>query len=151
MRRSHWRRRTLVSRFRDAVAWFQAHVNVKLRQGGSLMQVGMTHYNPIIVKEMVNSLAEIFVEESISFERIRTKDYKNAINQRLKAAKEQIDQHNNELRIFKEGHFISLDTDVQNNVRELSNLEKELNEMEGFQDYFCLGRNKESAYLSFWR
>ena len=119
-----------VSRFRDAVAWFQAHVNVKLRQGGSLMQVGMTHYNPIIVTEMVNSLAEIFVEESISFERIRSKDYKNAINQRLKAAKEQLDQHNNELRIFKEGHFISLDTDVQKNVRELSNLEKEKRNLE---------------------
>ncbi len=123
-----------VSRFRDAVAWFQAHVDVKLRQGGSLMQVGMTHYNPIIVTEMVNSLAEIYVEESISFERIRTKGYKNAINQRLKAAKEQLDQHNEELKKFKEGHFISLDTDVQKNVKALSDLEKEKRNLESYTE-----------------
>ena len=33
----------------------------------------------------------------------------------------------------------------------LADLEKSFNEMEGFQNYFCIGRDQDHAYISFWR
>jgi tyrosine-protein kinase Etk/Wzc len=119
-----------VRRFRDAVAWFQGHVEVNMGGGGSLMMISMVYHNPIIVTEMVNSLAKIFVEESISFERKKALEYKNALEHRLKVAQDRLEKDQEELRRFKENHFISLDTDVKNNVAMLSSVVTNMRNLE---------------------
>lgn len=115
-----------VSGFRNTVQWFQNRVQIDLRQGGRLMQLRMVHHNPHIVAQMVNNLADVYVDESISFERKKAKESRLAIDQGLQLAKEQLDEANESLKIFKEKHFISLDTDIQNRVNELSGSETAL-------------------------
>ena len=120
----------IVHNFRSMVKWFRSHVRVDLGRGGTLMQVSMVHENPIMVAQMVNRLAEIFVEESISFEKKKAREYKQALQNRLKTAQEQLRRDQEELKKFKETHFISLDTDIQKKVDELSALEAQKKSIE---------------------
>jgi len=112
-----------IDRFRSTVSWFQSRIRVSMDRGGTMMQIRMVHENPQIVAQMVNSLAKIFLEESISFDKKKAKEFKNIIQERLKLAEEQLNKDQEELRRFKETHFISLDADIQNKVTRLSSLE----------------------------
>jgi tyrosine-protein kinase Etk/Wzc len=119
-----------IADFSSAVRWFRSHVRIRNERGGTLLQLTMVHENPIIVARMVNSLAQIFVEESISYEKKRNLEYKQALMNQLDLAKKQLEEDQRALRQFKESHFISLDTDVQLKVEKLSQLEAQKKSIE---------------------
>lgn len=123
-----------LARFRNAVKWFSSKVNINFTRGGTLMQIRMVHHNPIIVAEMVNSLAGIYVAESVSFEKKKATETRTAIQNQLEFAKAQLDKDQDALRRFKESHFISLDTDVQKKVDNLTTFETGKRNLESYTE-----------------
>ncbi len=119
-----------VNRFRNTVSWFRSHVRTSMGQGGTMMMIRMVYDNPVIVAQMVNSLADIFIEESISFERKNADDYRINIQNMLKTAKAKLDEDQRKLEQYQRTFTISLDVDVQNKISKLSNLQNEKNDLE---------------------
>ncbi len=131
-----------VKGFRSTVKWFQSRVQVSMGRGGTLMRIQMVHDNPQIVASMVNSLANIFLEESISFEKRNTKLRKQTIKNRLQVAKKDLDRDQESLRQFQKSHPLSLSTDIQNNVTELSALQARQRTIENNKQTVLDFRNK---------
>ncbi|RKY81189.1 hypothetical protein DRP98_10575, partial [candidate division KSB1 bacterium] len=115
-----------VKNFRRTVDNFRKQIKVRFNRTGTLMWVSLTDRDPSLVATMVNQLAQMYVEESKFFSLKKVKDVKEVVENQLKIAKENLDKANEELKRFKESHFISLDTEVKQNVNELSDLENEI-------------------------
>lgn len=116
--------------FRNVVKWFQSRIQVSMGRGGTMMRIRMVHDNPEIVAQMVNSLAEIFVEESISIERKNANKKRKALQEQLKFAEEQLKRDQEALKQFQKSHPISLDLDIKNNVTKLAALETRKQDLE---------------------
>ncbi len=115
-----------VKNFRRTVDNFRKQIKVRFNRTGTLMWVSLTDRDPSLVATMVNQLAQMYVEESKFFSLKKVKDVKEVVENQLKIAKENLDKANEELKRFKESHFISLDTEVKQNVNDLSDLENEI-------------------------
>lgn len=120
-----------VNYFRNAVNWFRSRIRVDMGRGGTLMQIRMIYDDPNIVAKMVNSLAEIYVNESISIEKRNAIEAKNMIQSQLKIAQANLQRDQEALREFQSLHPISLETDITNNVTNKATLQ---NRKKTFED-----------------
>lgn len=128
--------------FRNAVRWFQSRVQVSMGRGGTMMRIRMVYDNPEIVASMVNSLANIFVNESISFDKRNAKMKKKTIQEQLLVAKKNLDRDQSALQQFQNTHPLSLSNDIQNNVNQLSALQTRQRTIENNKQTVLNFRNK---------
>ncbi|NOY76786.1 MAG: polysaccharide biosynthesis tyrosine autokinase [Calditrichaeota bacterium] len=118
-----------VKDFFSTVNSFRAHVSVDMNRAGTLMRLSIVDKNPYLVANMVNELADLFVQESVSSQRKRSKNYKDILEQKLMVSKENLDKANAELKAFKQTHYINLDNEVNSKIAEISSLQAKVSNL----------------------
>jgi len=118
-----------VSSFKSTVESFRSKIHVSTNKIGTLMMIRMIDRDRIIVAQMVNKLANIFVNESLSFNRNRNKDYNEIITNKLKLAEQNLREDQEALRRFNENFNVSLDADSKRRIDEYSEAEARINEL----------------------
>jgi len=88
------------------------------------MSLSLTDRDPVLVTQMVNRLAEIFVEESLSLKRSHEQNVRRLLEEKLSVARETMEHSDAALKEFKQSHFISLDSEVQAQLNKLTESER---------------------------
>jgi len=112
-----------IRNFLSAVKSFRSKIRVRFSRQGTHMVVSMTDRDPNLAAQMVNRLAEIYIEESLSFRRRGIENRKKVLEEQLRIAEANLEKANQELKRFQESHFISLDAEVKQRVDDLNNLQ----------------------------
>ncbi len=123
-----------IKNFDSTVASFRNRIQVDFNRSGSLMKLTMTDHSPELVAPMVNELANLFVKESVSSGKTRQQAYTNLLEKRLEVAKENLESANEQLKIFKQTHVISLDKELNSKVGDLTQLEEKINKLQKDRD-----------------
>lgn len=118
-----------ITTFRNAVKTFQDRINVNVSRSGNYMSLSLTDTDPVLVAEMTNRLAQIFVDESASMKKESVKSKSKILKESLEVIKEKLDASDRALKDFKERYGLNLDTDQKNQVYELSELERQKNNL----------------------
>ena len=111
--------------FKYAVQAFRQRTNVGFR-GPNILRLSMSDRDPVLVAQMVNQLAQIYVDESKSLKRASVEERKKIIIDQLSIAEAELDEIEQQLKDFKSRHVVSLDAETENRSRELSEAESEL-------------------------
>ena len=115
-----------ISSMRSAVKAFQANTAVRRTGGGGILMVTMTDPNPILVAKKVNRLAELFVDESKLLKRNAVENYKKTIEEQLRYSEQELAKTDQRLKEFKSRHKVSLNSETQESVRDLDQVENDL-------------------------
>lgn len=113
-----------ITQFRRAVESFQERTTID-NIGGNLLKVTMSDHDPALVAQMVNRLAEIYVQESRSLKKKSTEDKQKILRERLVHIKEDLDLSKEQLTNFRSTHSGNLDTETKAQLDERSKAEAE--------------------------
>lgn len=117
--------------FRSAVESFQSRIKIEWEdRSGSLMNLTMTDTDPVLVAEMTNRLAEIFIQESTSVKKESARGRSQALEEALKLAEERLNEAEQKLKNFKERYSTYLDSDQETQIGELASLERDQRSLE---------------------
>ncbi len=117
--------------FRKAVESFQKRIVVNWEdRTGTLMNVSLTDTDPVVVKDMTNRLAEIFIEESSSIKKGSVQNKQKILEEQLKDARAKLDESEQKLKRFKEKNHMSLEGGNKDQVNGLAELENDKKEVE---------------------
>jgi len=117
--------------FRSAVESFQSRIKVQWEdRSGSLMNLTMTDTDPVLVAEMTNRLAEIFIEESASVKKESARGRSQALEEALKLAEDRLNEAERKLKNFKERYGTYLESDQKTQIGELATLERDQRSLE---------------------
>ena len=122
-----------IHQFRRSVESFRNRTNITV-WGGNILRLAMTDHDPVMAAQMVNRLADIYVLESRSLKKKSTDEMKNIIKERLDHAKQEFEEAQEELRIFRSTHYVSLDTETKSQMSEQTTIESELRAYESAQN-----------------
>jgi len=111
--------------FKFAVQDFREKTNVSFR-GPNILRLTMSDSDPVLVAKMVNGLAEIYVNESISLKRTSEEDRKNILEEKLKIAEQNLSESERNLKEFKSTHLVSIDAETGTRVGKLNQSELNL-------------------------
>jgi len=111
--------------FKYAVQAFRDRTNVSLR-GLNILRLTMSDSDPVLVAKMVNRLAQIYVNESMTLKRSSVEDHKKIIEEKFGIAKQNLAESERQLKEFKSTHLVSLDTETETRVSELNKAESEM-------------------------
>ncbi|MBD3289382.1 polysaccharide biosynthesis tyrosine autokinase [candidate division KSB1 bacterium] len=114
-----------ISMFKLAVQSFRSRTNVGF-QGPNILRLTMSDTDPVLVAKMVNSLAEIYVEESMSLKRSSVEDRRKIIENKLRIAEKQLAESEKKLKEFKSTHLVSIDAETDDRVSRLNESEEQL-------------------------
>ena len=117
--------------FRKAVESFQKRIVVNWEdRTGMLMNVSLTDTDPVVVCDMTNRLAEIFIEESSSIKKGTVQNKQKILEEQLRDAKAKLDESEQKLKRFKEKNRISLEGENKDQLNSLTELEHNKKEIE---------------------
>lgn len=117
--------------FRNAVKSFQSGIRVRWEdRSGALMNLTLTDNDPQLAKDMTNRLAEIFIEESTSLKKESAKSRLTILEEQLHLVEQALDESDRALKHFKEQNATNLDVDQKNRINELSELDKQKQNIE---------------------
>ncbi|MCG8608538.1 Wzz/FepE/Etk N-terminal domain-containing protein, partial [bacterium] len=111
-----------IKTFRKAVKSFQSRIDVNVDRSGTLMSLSLSDTDPILVAEMTNRLAEIFIAESASLKSEGIKGRREIIQGQLNIVQQKLDQSDQALKDFKEKYSTYLSTDQSNQLSEVVSL-----------------------------
>ncbi|MBN1155430.1 polysaccharide biosynthesis tyrosine autokinase [candidate division KSB1 bacterium] len=111
--------------FKYAVQAFRERTNVNFR-GMNILRLTMSDRDPVLVAKMVNRLAQIYVNESMSLKRTSIEDQKKIIEDKLTIAEQSLSESERKLKEFKTTHLVSLDAETETRVTELNEAENRL-------------------------
>ncbi len=114
-----------ITLFKFAVQSFRSRTNVGF-QGPNILRLIMSDSDPVLVAKMVNSLAEIYVQESVSLKRTSVEDRRSIIEERLGIAEKQLAKSEQKLKEFKSTHLVSIDAETGDRVSRLNQAEDKL-------------------------
>lgn len=115
-----------ISKVRDVVKGFQANTQVRITGGGGILLLTMTDPNPVLVAKKVNSLAEVFVNESKVLKRNSIENYRKTITDQLNFSKNELEISDQKLKEFKGRHKVSLNSETNEVVDDLAQAENRL-------------------------
>lgn len=134
-----------ISQFRQAVESFRNRTDITL-WGGKILRVAMTDHDPVMAAKMVNRLADIYVLESRSLKKKSTDEMKNIIKERLDKAKQEFERAQEELRLFRSTHYVSLDTETKSQMSEQVSKESEVRSYESSRNALVTLLDKINSY-----
>jgi tyrosine-protein kinase Etk/Wzc len=123
----------VINQFRRSVESFQNKTEITI-WGGNILKIAMTDHDPVLAAEMVNRLANVYVQESQSLKKSSDDKRKEIIKERLDHAKVELDQVAEELRLSRSKHYVSLETETKGQMDEKSRTESELRAYETARD-----------------
>lgn len=114
-----------VRSFRKAVKSFQSRIHVKWEDRSyTLMNLTLTDTDPVVVTEMTNHLAEIFIDESMGVGDKAARREQKILYEQLTEAERKLAESESKIRRFKERNSIYLESDHKNQVNEIASLER---------------------------
>jgi len=122
-----------INEFRKAVESFRNRTNVEI-SGSNLLRVTMTANDPVLVAQMVDRLAEIYVNESRSLKKRNAEEKKRILTERLAFIEEDLKRSKEKLQNFRSTHLVNLNTETKTYIEEKSRIENELKESESSQE-----------------
>lgn len=123
----------VIHQFRRSVESFQNRTEITI-WGGNILKIAMTDHDPVLAAEMVNRLANVYVQESRSLKKSSDEKRKEIIKERLDHAKDELNQAAEELRLFRSTHVVSLETETKGQMEEKSRIESEMRNCENDRD-----------------
>lgn len=136
-----------IEEFRKTVESFRKRTDVSVA-GDNLLKLTMTDYDAVLVAQMVNRLAEIYVNESRSLKKKSVEEKKTILTKRLAFIKEDLDRSKEELQRFKSTHLVNLDTETRTLFDEKNKADIELKESFSSRDALQELINKIDSYSS---
>ncbi len=122
-----------VNDFRETVKNFRSRIRVDFNRSGTLMTLSMLDKNSDLVAPMVNQLAQLFVNESISSGKQQQENYTSLLEQKLQIAKENLIKANEEIKNFKQTHIIDLNKELNSKVTAIADLENKIETLQNTQ------------------
>lgn len=117
--------------FRKAVESFQNRILLTWEdRARTLLNVNLTDTDPVVVANMANRLAEIFIEESSSIKKSTVQTRQSILEEQLKEAKAKLDASEQELKRFKEKYNVNLEGDPTDLSTGLADLQLEQQNLE---------------------
>ncbi len=120
-----------VINFRSAVESFQARVDVEWEdRSGTLMDLRLTDTDPMVVAEMTNRLATLFIAQSTGTSGDLEAGRRDILEKQLQQAKEKLADSDLELKTFKERHGVNFEADLKQKENDKTALERERDDVE---------------------
>ncbi len=112
--------------FRTAVKSFQDRIKVRWEdRAGTLMNVTLTDTDPVVVADMTNKLAQIFISQSSDVKQESVQSSIRILEEQVNKAKQELDLSDAELKRFREQNSTDLDREQKKNTSEVSTLERD--------------------------
>jgi polysaccharide biosynthesis transport protein len=111
--------------FRLTVESFQQRTKVGF-EGANILRLTMTDHDPFLVAQMVNSLADIYMEKSKSIKETMLEQQKKLIEEKLKLAEAKLNESQNKLQEFQSTHGVSLDDKTKQDSNDLKSYESNI-------------------------
>lgn len=123
-----------VIRQRDAVAWLKSHIVVydkvlmgRKVQNENFVGVALTGKDYKRITEIINVIAEEFVDKSLGFKKRKTQEAISVLEKQLAAAAEQVTITQDAVRFFRNEHpNIALAAELQNSIGNMALLESSM-------------------------
>lgn len=119
-----------VGRFHRAVKNFQESVQMTLRDPGTVLSLKIRDADPRLAAFMVNRLAEIFVDRSISLRYKNLRSRRELLERQLEAAREKLEQAKERLKRFRQEHAADLAEAANEKFVDREKLEQEINDLQ---------------------
>ncbi|MCH9007233.1 polysaccharide biosynthesis tyrosine autokinase [candidate division KSB1 bacterium] len=117
--------------FRSAVESFQSRIRVNWEdRAGTLMNLTLTDPDPIVVTEMTNKLAEIFIQESSGLKKESVQSRRKIFEEQLEKAAGELQASDIRLKQFKERNTTHLGMDQKKQASEVALLDKQKTNLE---------------------
>jgi len=117
--------------FRAAVKSFQERIKVQWEdRAGTLMNVTLTDTDPVVVADMTNRLAQIFIAQSSDVKEESVQSGIRILEEQVAKAKQELDASDLDLKRFRERNTIDLDREQKKNTSEAVSLEKDKSNLE---------------------
>jgi len=131
-----------IHNFNSSVKNFRQRIKVNFNRSGSLMRLSITDKNSDLVAPMVNGLARLFINESVSSGKQRQQNYTALLEKRLQVAKENLRKANEEIKNFKEAHIIDLNKEIDSKVTNMANMESSVQNLKNTEEKINILLNK---------
>lgn len=82
----------------------RGNLNLNLNRQQTLLTIGYQHFDPILGTKITNAIADMFLEQALDFKRSRTTTAMAALEEQLKASKEQLEQVEERLKEFRQAN-----------------------------------------------
>lgn len=112
-----------ITSFSKAVKSFQNRIQINTDRSGTLMSVSLTDTDPILVAEMTNRLAEIFIEHTARLKNEGITSRREILEDQLEIALEQLQESDRALKAFKERYSTYLNPSAQSQTNELAGIQ----------------------------
>lgn len=120
-----------VKSFRSAVRSFQSRIRVSWEDRSyTLLNLTLTDTDPVVVAEMTNRLAQIFIEESMGVGNKASQREQKILLDQLNEAERKLVETETKIKRFREKNAIYLDSDQKNQMTEIASLERRQNEID---------------------
>ncbi len=114
-----------IASFRNAVRSFQGRIRVKWEDRSyTLMNVTVTDTDPVVVTEMANRLAQLFIDESMGVGDKATQREQKILLDQLNEATSKLAGTEIQIKRFKESNSTYLESDQKNQLNQISTLER---------------------------
>jgi len=136
--------------FRKAVESFQSRIAVDWEdRGGTMMELMLTDRDPVLVAEMTNRLAEVFIQESVVHKGGSDQERLKHLTTRMEAAEVKLKESDLKLKSFKERYGVNLDADQKLKFSQKKEHEHDRGEVEEIIDTFTsLLRQRDQQILN---
>ncbi len=92
----------------------------------NIVKVSMTNTDPVKARDIVNALIQVYLDQTISFKTEEASRTVKFVEEQLKGTRDDLDQSEKNLQTYKSNSgVVKLDTESEELVRKLSEIEKE--------------------------
>jgi len=110
-----------------AVDILKANLTVNLDRSRTILTISYTDKNPGYAALVINTVADLFVQQLVDYKRIRTSSILVSLQEQLQAAEREFTRAESQLRNFREANpFVFLANDQQRMVSQYADLESEM-------------------------
>jgi capsular exopolysaccharide synthesis family protein len=124
-----------ISSFRNTVKSLQQRIRVDMDDAGTLMELSLSDNDPYVVTQTVNSLANIFVRESIGIRESESAKQLTILEEQLQLAKRELEASDLKIRQIKQRSNLNLDVDLslKDKLTQRTTVEEELKNLKNMR------------------
>jgi len=145
--------------FDSAVRNFMKNSEAKPVKDTNIIKISVMGHDPIEVQRMVNTWAQEFVSQGLSYNKLEARSVREFLEEQLSVVSDQLDESEKGLQNFKESsQVVVLGVEAESKIAELAKFEAEkaaaVTEQEGIRRFFKkIEKNREdqSGDMDFWQ
>lgn len=92
----------------------------------NIIQVSYTNTDPALARDIVNTLVQVYLDQSLSFKTEEASHTVKFVEEQLNSTRDELDKSEKKLQIYKsDSGVVKLDTEAEELIKKLSDIEKE--------------------------